>query len=140
MTAGGRTLTLTIAALLLTNCGGGGEPDPPATSTSDQTAVEAPTAHVRGTAYTTSLPCRMAGSGGDAWKVGDPVVILNGSGKELAVGKLTREIDRIDGCGMEWEVDDVPEGEEGYAVKIDTDAPVTMTWSELLDEPDLGKN
>lgn len=66
------------------------------------------------------------------------MAILDGDGKQLAVGEITRSTMREDrvGCVAAWSVSGVPEGASGYQVEIEGQI-VQTTWMELTSDGGL---
>ncbi len=125
--------------VLAGGCGGGGS-EASATTAPAQTTAGGATRTITGTLTNTSLPCDVAGPNG--WHEGDPVVILDGSGKLLAEGEITGPVgdrDQSTRCDLAWSVPDVPEGAPGYQVRAVDEDPVSYDWSELTDDPQLVK-
>lgn len=122
-----RVLGVAMLGLVLAGCGSsGGDAAAPTTAASTTTSV--PTKTIVGTIGGTT--CSLLSPSG--LLDGDPVVVTDGAGKQLAVGKVTGEVgDRPDRCIMQWKVKGVPEGASGYKVIVDDNDAVEFTWYEL---------
>ena len=131
---------LAVASLaFLVACGGGSGGGTPNAATSGSDKPTTATQTITGTLTNIDGPCEIAGPYG--WKVGDPVVILDGTGKLLAEGTLTERPSEMGAmrCDMNWTVADVPEGASGYQVRVVDENPVAYDWAQLIDHPALTK-
>lgn len=129
-----------VALAVLTACGGSsGGTTAAAGSPKGSHEPAAATQTITGTLTNIGGPCEIAGPYG--WKVGDPVVILDGTGKLLAEGTLTERTSEMGAmrCDMNWTVADVPEGASGYHVRAVDENPVAYDWAQLIDHPALTK-
>lgn len=126
-----RTLAgIAIGALVLAGCGGSGSDGAATTTTAAEATTTAPAGEtVHGTVALGPVYC-----GSTDWSEGEPVAILDGAGKQLAVGQIDRKRSTGGGkCVAEWSVDGVPSDASGYQVEVGG-STVDATWLELSDE------
>ena len=125
-----KLLAVLAVALVLAGCGssGGGQSAPTSTTSAP------PKKHtIRGFAVDSVCIGEV--------NPGDTVEITDGAGKELAVGQILGETEKLQvespDCAYDWEVKGVPEGASGYMVAIGKWPAKPFTWRQILDAPVL---
>lgn len=90
---------------------------------------------ITGRAVHTLFRCGSAGL-----SIGETVAVTDSNGKLLAQGEITKDISADypnAQCAAQWTVKDVPEGADGYRIRVGEYDPKEFDWLELLDDPSM---